>query len=106
MNLENHQEEICKEPESIIICKDLAVAEGYERANNSDYNFRKVLRDPDKDLYYSGWMDCFDWINEHKKPEFTYQDVISILHRYDDDCVEDSKPCDFIELVNKYKDEK
>lgn len=48
-------------------CKDSVVAEGYKRASNSDYNFRRVLKDLDNDLYYSGWMDCFDWIEGQKK---------------------------------------
>ena len=43
-------------------CKDLVVAKGYDIANNADYNYRRVLKEPDHDIYYSGWMDCYDWL--------------------------------------------
>jgi len=42
--------------------KDEVCAEGYRIANDAGYNYRRVLRDQDHDIYYSGWMDCFDWI--------------------------------------------
>ena len=45
---------------------DDACAEGYRIANNCDYNRRHVLKDTYCDNYYSGWMDCFDWISGYK----------------------------------------
>lgn len=42
--------------------KDKAVDVGFTKAKNADYNYRKVLRNLDHDIYYSGWMDCFEWI--------------------------------------------
>ena len=42
--------------------KDEAVGKGFNNANGSEYNRRNVLRDADDDLYYTGWMDCFDWL--------------------------------------------
>ena len=42
--------------------KDEVSAEGYRIANDAGYNYRRVLREQDHDIYYSGWMDCFDWI--------------------------------------------
>lgn len=44
--------------------KDEIMNIGYEKAKNADYNSRKVLTDLDHDIYYSGWMDCYDWIIE------------------------------------------
>ncbi len=44
--------------------KDDGCAEGYRIANDAGYNYRRVLREPDHDIYYSGWMDCFDWISK------------------------------------------
>jgi hypothetical protein len=44
--------------------KDEVSAEGYRIANDAGYNYRRVLRDQDHDIYYSGWMDCFDWISK------------------------------------------
>jgi len=42
--------------------KDEVVGKGFDKANGSEYNRRHVLRDADDDLYYTGWMDCFDWL--------------------------------------------
>jgi len=42
--------------------KDKAVNKGYQIASDGGYNYRRVLRDGKDDIYYSGWMDCFDWI--------------------------------------------
>ena len=42
--------------------KDEVVSKGFNNANGSEYNRRNVLRDADDDLYYTGWMDCFDWL--------------------------------------------
>lgn len=42
--------------------KDKAVNKGFNNANSSEYNRRNVLKDADDDLYYTGWMDCFDWL--------------------------------------------
>ncbi len=44
--------------------KDEAVGEGYRIAKYEDYNYRRVLKETDHDIYYSGWMDCFDWISK------------------------------------------
>ncbi len=48
-------------------CKDLVVAKGYDIAKNATYNYRKVLRDQDHDIYYSGWMDCYDWLIDNDR---------------------------------------
>lgn len=42
--------------------KDEIMNIGYEKAKNADYNYRKVLSDLDNDIYYSGWMDCYDFV--------------------------------------------
>jgi hypothetical protein len=42
--------------------KDEVVGKGFNNANGSEYNRRNVLSDADDDLYYTGWMDCFDWL--------------------------------------------
>ena len=42
--------------------KEDAVAEGYRIAKDAGYNYRRVLKAPDHDIYYSGWMDCYDWM--------------------------------------------
>jgi hypothetical protein len=47
--------------------KDDAVNVGFRKAINADYNLRKVCKDSDDDLYYSGWMDCYDWLNQTYK---------------------------------------
>ena len=43
--------------------KDEVVDKGYTKAKNADYNYRRSLRDLDHDLYFSGWMDCYDWLS-------------------------------------------
>ena len=42
--------------------RDEANNVGFKIAKNADYNYRRVLNDQDHDIYYSGWMDCYDWI--------------------------------------------
>ena len=44
--------------------KEDAVAEGYRIAKDAGYNYRRVLKELDHDIYYSGWMDCHDWITK------------------------------------------
>ncbi len=44
--------------------KDAAICEGYNKAKMDDYQNRNVLRHKDQDDYYSGWMDCYDWISK------------------------------------------
>jgi hypothetical protein len=44
--------------------KDRAVNVGFGKATETGYNYRRVCRDADHDLYYSGWMDCYDWMAE------------------------------------------
>jgi len=44
--------------------KDVIVSEGYKIAKNAEYNYRRVLKNQDHDIYYSGWMDCYDWISK------------------------------------------
>ena len=39
-------------------------SEGYRIAKDAGYNYRRVLKEHDHDIYYSGWMDCFDWISK------------------------------------------
>ena len=47
--------------------KDEVVGKGFNNANGSEYNRRNVLRDDDDDLYYTGWMDCFDWLVDNDR---------------------------------------
>lgn len=47
--------------------KDEVSAEGYKIANDAGYNYRRVLKDQYHDIYYSGWMDCFDWISKRNE---------------------------------------
>ena len=44
--------------------KDEVTSEGYRIAKDAGYNYRRVLKEPDHDIYYSGWMDCYDWISK------------------------------------------
>ena len=44
--------------------KDATICEGYNKAKMQDYENRNVLRHKDQDDYYSGWMDCYDWISK------------------------------------------
>ena len=44
--------------------KDATICEGYNKAKIQDYKNRNVLRHKDQDDYYSGWMDCYDWISK------------------------------------------
>lgn len=44
--------------------KDATICEGYNKAKKQDYQNRNVLRHKDQDDYYSGWMDCYDWISK------------------------------------------
>lgn len=43
--------------------KDEVVNVGFRKASMGEYNYRKVIRDLDNDIYYSGWMDCYDWLS-------------------------------------------
>ena len=49
------------------INKDQVVDAGFRKATIEGYNYRRVCREPDHDIYYSGWMDCYDWILNNKK---------------------------------------
>jgi hypothetical protein len=42
--------------------KNEVVDKGFTKAKNADYNHRNSLRDMDHDLYFSGWMDCYEWL--------------------------------------------
>jgi hypothetical protein len=53
--------------EKALLSKDDAVNVGFRKAINAEYHLRKVCKDSDDDLYYSGWMDCYDWLNETYK---------------------------------------
>lgn len=44
--------------------KDATICEGYNKAKMQDYKNRNVLKHKDQDDYYSGWMDCYDWISK------------------------------------------
>ena len=44
--------------------KDDACQAGFYKADREGYDYRRVLRDSEDDIYYSGWMDCFDWISK------------------------------------------
>ena len=44
--------------------KERAMGEGFAKATSTGYNYRKVCRDLDDDTYYSGWMDCLDFITK------------------------------------------
>ena len=43
--------------------KDEAVNVGFRKATVEGYNCRTVCEEPDHDIYYSGWMDCYDWLS-------------------------------------------
>jgi len=65
-----HQKAKAMEREQIekaLLSKDDAVNVGFRKAINAEYHLRKVCKDSDDDLYYSGWMDCYDWLNETYK---------------------------------------
>jgi hypothetical protein len=47
--------------------KDEAVNVGFRKATIEGYNYRRVCREPDHDIYYSGWMDCYDWLSCNDK---------------------------------------
>ena len=47
--------------------KDIVVNEGYNKAKNENWEARNVLRHKEQDNYYSGWMDCFEWICKGNK---------------------------------------
>lgn len=47
-----------------LLNKDAAICKGYNKAKRQDYQNRYVLRHKDQDDYYSGWMDCYDWISK------------------------------------------
>lgn len=42
--------------------KDETISKGYYIARYGEYTHRRVLTHHNQDTYYSGWMDCFDWI--------------------------------------------
>jgi hypothetical protein len=44
--------------------KDEAINQGYNIANGCEYSRRNVLKNASNDLYYTGWMDCFEWITK------------------------------------------
>lgn len=44
--------------------KDAVICEGYNKAKNEDYKNRNSLKHKSQDDYYSGWMDCYDFLNE------------------------------------------
>ena len=52
--------------DNYLSCQDEVVSIGFKKATNSDYNCRKVCRQPDQDIYYSGWMDCYEWLKSKK----------------------------------------
>lgn len=43
--------------------KDEAVGKGFNIANANLYHRRRVLSNDEKDLYFTGWMECFEWIS-------------------------------------------
>ena len=47
--------------------KDEVISHAYDKANNSEYNRRRVIRDEDDDLYYTGWLDCFCWLSDNER---------------------------------------
>lgn len=42
--------------------RDEVVCKGYNNANKGEYSRRNVLSIVEDDLYYTGWMDCFEWL--------------------------------------------
>lgn len=46
--------------------KDEAVNIGFNRVVAQNVPERKVFRNEYDDKYYSGWMDCFDWISNER----------------------------------------
>ena len=59
---ENEENKVVYAVSGSLPSKDEVVGKGFNNANGSEYNRRKVLRDADDDLYYTGWMDCYDWL--------------------------------------------
>lgn len=61
------REELSKLHQPTVSCslpsKDEAVNVGFRKATVEGYNYRRVCRVPDHDIYYSGWMDCYDWLS-------------------------------------------
>jgi hypothetical protein len=49
--------------------KDEAVNVGFTKATVEGYNYRRVCREPDHDIYYSGWMDCYDWLSGNNRKQ-------------------------------------
>jgi len=42
--------------------KDEFVSKGWSIARSSQYLRRKSVQNKVDDIYYSGWMDCYDWM--------------------------------------------
>lgn len=67
----------------------------------------------DESYFSSAWAHVFDgseikdwndsgWIEEIQELEFTKDDMISILNKYDNDYVTNSGSCDFKELLKEW----
>ena len=56
--------------------KEEVIDKGYTKAKNANYNYRRSLKDLNHDLYFSGWMDCFDWLTTSNLPNINPNDVI------------------------------
>ena len=54
-----------KDDNCILPPKDLVLNDGYNNAKMEDYTKRNMLRHKDKDLYFSGWMDSYDYIKNY-----------------------------------------
>lgn len=72
--IENYSPEVATDeilslfPLSVLLpSKDEAVNVGFRKATFEGYNYRRVCIELDHDIYYSGWMDCYDWlsVNNH-----------------------------------------
>lgn len=46
--------------------KDEAVNTGFNKVVAQNVPERKVFRNKYDDKYYSGWLDCFDWISNER----------------------------------------
>ena len=66
----------------LLSAKDEAVRVGYNNANRSEYDRRHVLKDYDDDLYYTGWMDCFDWIANRWPKDLELEGLGMLMKRH------------------------
>jgi hypothetical protein len=50
-----------------ILNKDEVVAFSYNKVFNDKFKLRNVFKKTNNDHYYSGFLDCFEWIENYSK---------------------------------------